>query len=312
MGKPLRIAFMGTPDFVCSTVQALIDSPHELIYLYTQPPREKGRNKKIEKTPVHLLSEEVQIEVRHPHNFKSVDDIESFEALNLDVAIVAAYGMLLPQAILDAPKFGCINIHPSLLPRWRGPSPIQYAIWKGDEQTGVSVMSLEKSMDTGPIIAQESLPINGETTFEGLNIELWKLGTNLLMSALDNLSETQELKSNSQNDEGVTYCKLLTKEHGRVDWSQLAQEIDCQIRGLNPWPGTWSLNSEGKRFKILGAKITQENSDQEVGTILNDGKVSCGNNEVLQLTQLQPENKKPMDVQTALNGGHIKEGDMFK
>ena len=142
MAAPLRIAFMGTPDFVCPIIEALIDGPHELVCVYTQPPREKGRKQKIEKTPVHLLAEKTKIDLRHPADFKSVQDIQDFQDLNLDIAIVAAYGLLLPQAILDAPRYGCINIHPSLLPRWRGPTPIQYTLWQGDKQAGVSVMSL--------------------------------------------------------------------------------------------------------------------------------------------------------------------------
>lgn len=310
MGKPLRIAFMGTPDFVCPTVQSLIDGPHDLVCLYTQPPREKGRNKKLQKTPVHILGDITGIEVRHPHNFKSIEDIESFENLNLDVAIVAAYGMLLPQVILDAPKFGCINIHPSLLPRWRGPTPIQSTIWQGDEEAGVSVMSLEKSMDTGPIIAQESVRITSQTNFENLNVTLWKVGTKLLYNALGDLSETQKLSNTPQSDEGVSYCKLLTKEDGHVDWSQTAQQIDCQIRGLNPWPGTYNF-IDGKRIKILQAVVAEETSDKDTGVALEDGKITCGDNTVLQLIEIQPENKKPMDLKTALNGGHLKEGNVF-
>ena len=308
MPKPLRIAFMGTPDFVCPTVQSLIDSPHDLVCVYTQPPREKGRHKKLEKTPVHVMAESAGIEVRHLHNFKSNEDISAFQDLNLDVAIVAAYGMLLPQVILDAPKYGCINIHPSLLPRWRGPSPIQYAIWKGDAETGVSVMSLEKSMDTGPIITQEKTPIHADTNFEALNKTLWSMGNNLLTHALDDLAKTEMLKNTSQSDDGVTYCKLLTKDHGRIDWHQNADEINQQIRGLNPWPGTWCLDDKGKRLKIIDAVVTEDKTDKPAGTLLEGGKISCGSKTILQLITVQPENKKVMSITDVLNGGGLSAG----
>jgi len=311
MPKPLRIAFMGTPDFVGPTVQALIDSPHDLVCIYTQPPREKGRHKKLEKTPIHLMAEGAGIEVRHPHNFKSDDDIQNFKDLNLDVAIVAAYGMLLPQVILDAPKYGCINIHPSLLPRWRGPSPIQYAIWKGDVETGVSVMSLEKSMDTGPIISQEKTPICVDTNFENLNKKLWSMGNDLLVSALDDLAKIEELKNTPQSDDGVTYCKLLTKDHGRIDWHQNANEINQQIRGLNPWPGTWCLDDQGKRLKIIEATVINETNDSPAGTLLESGKISCGSKTVLQFIKIQPENKKAMSITDVLNGGYLDQGSLL-
>ena len=309
MFQPLRIAFMGTPDFVTPAVQSLIDGPHDLVCLYTQPPREKGRKKQIEKTSVHLLGEGRGIEVRHPINFKSDNDIQAFQDLNLDVAIVAAYGMLLPQVILDAPKHGCFNIHPSLLPRWRGPSPIQYAIWKGDQETGVSLMSLVKAMDAGPIIAQDKVDIGADTTFQMLNKQLWEKGTALLSNCLDGLAETGELQTTPQNEDDVTYCKLLTKEHGRIDFNQTAEEIDQQIRGLNPWPGTWCLDQNEKRLKILSASLSDNTSDERAGKILSDGKIVCGNKTVLKLTKIQPENKKSMDIQDALNGAYLKQGD---
>lgn len=311
MKKPLRIAFMGTPDFVIPTIQSIIESPHDLVCVYTQPPREKGRHKKLEKTPVHVFAEENNIETRHPQNFKLIDDLEKFQDLNLDVAIVAAYGLLLPQPILDAPKFGCVNIHPSLLPRWRGPSPIQYAIWKGDKETGVSVMSLEKSMDTGPIIAQSIQEITPTTNFESLNINLWKKGTSLLGDVLDNLSKTNQLQSTPQSSENISYCKLLTKEDGRINWSQSSLQIDCQIRGLNPWPGTWCLNKKNSRIKILQTSVLNETSDKPIGTILNDGKIVCGHKTILNFQKIQPENKNPMLIHDALNGGYLNEGDLL-
>ena len=309
--KPLRIAFMGTPDFVIPTIEAIKNSAHELVAIYTQPPREKGRKKLLQPTPVHEYAEEEGIESRCPINFKNIDDVQSFEDLNLDVAIVAAYGLLLPQEILDAPKHGCINIHPSLLPRWRGPSPIQYAIWKGDQETGVSVMSLEKKMDAGPLLAQVKMDIAGRD-FETLNHDLWKKGTQTLMQVLDDLAQTGALKPTTQNHDEATYCRLLTKDSGKINWTQMAGEIECQIRGLNPWPGTWCLDKDGKRLKILKASVSHEKSDIDAGEILMEGKISCGGESVLQLEVIQPENKKPMDVKAAMNGGYLNEGDSLK
>ena len=311
MSKNLRIAFMGTPYFVVPTAQALLDSTHDLVCIYTQPPREKGRKKTIEETPVHKYADGAGIEVRHPVNFKSKEDIKNFEDLNLDVAVVAAYGMLLPEPILNAPTHGCINIHPSLLPRWRGPSPVQYALWKGDRATGVSLMSLDKGMDTGPLIGQEKTITAGKN-FDDLNLELWQTGTKLLINALDDLSETGELKTTPQNEDGVTRCKLLKKEDGHIDWSQSADEIDLQIRGLNPWPGTWSIDEAGKRLKIFEAAVETYKADGIPGSVLESGNVVCGGNSVLSLKTVQPENKTAMDTKSAVNGGYLKVGSVLK
>ena len=310
MGKPLRIAFMGTPNFVIPTIESLLQSDHELVCVYTQPPREKGRKRIISKTPVHDLADQNNIETYHPENFKLEDDVELFQSLDLDLAIVAAYGLLLPQKILDAPKHGCINIHPSLLPKWRGPTPVQYAIWKGDEKTGVTVMQLEKGMDSGPILAQDNEAILSNTTFESLNKTLWQKGTMLLKQVLDDLAMTGQLKAQEQNHEAATYCKLLAKQNGQIDWKQSAQAIDRQIRGLNPWPGTFSFLNN-KRIKILKAQPIEYNSSDKAGTIVKEGFIVCGQNTALKLLAIQPENKNMMDIQTAINGHHIKAGDAF-
>ncbi len=311
MSNSFRIAFMGTPDFVVPTLQVLIDGPYDLVCIYTQPPREKGRHKKLEKTPVHLAAEKAGIEVRHPPHFKDPEDVLKFEELNLDLAVVAAFGMLLPKNILSAPQYGCINIHPSLLPRWRGPSPVQYTIWKGDKEAGVSVMSLEKAMDTGPILEQEKVSMGDRITFEELNLNVWQVGTKLLVKCLDDLSQTGALKPTIQSEEGVTYCKLFTKAQGRVNWSQSVQEIDNQIRALNPWPGTWCMDEKSRRIKILKAHPLDQKSDEKPGVLLDQGRISCGDGTVLQFDAIQPENKKSMDVNAALNGGYLKADDLI-
>lgn len=308
--KRLRIGFMGTPDFVIPVIKALQDSDHDLVCVYTQPPREAGRKRQLQNTPVHDYALTQDIAVHHPVNFKKEEDVAAFQAHDLDVAIVAAYGMLLPQVILDTPRHGCINIHPSLLPRWRGPSPIQYAIWKGDKETGVSVMSLVKEMDAGPILAQEKCDIAGRD-FTQMNQILWDKGVQNLMQVLEGLSETDRLNPSPQDQAGVSFCKLLKKEDGKINWHQTANEIDCQIRGLNPWPGTWCIDSAGKRLKIIKAVLNAETTTKESGSILEGGNIACGNQTILQLQIIQPENKKPMDVSAALNGGYLKTGDVL-
>jgi len=310
MNKPLRIAFMGTPDFSLDALQALIDSHHELICIYTQPPRPSGRGQKLTASAVHQLAQKNNIEVRHPINFKDEKDVEDFKNLNLDVAIVAAYGLILPLSILEAPRHGCLNIHASLLPRWRGAAPIHRAIVAGDTQTGVTIMQMDKGLDTGDMIVKKSTPITAQTILPALHDELAQMGADLMISCVDNLSEKGTLESVAQPAEGVTYAHMLKKSEGHIDWQKTATEIDRMVRGLNPWPGSYNF-IEGKRLKILSLKILNETVDAPVGTILENGKISSGDKKRIQLLHVQPENKKPMDIKTALNGGHITIGDVL-
>jgi len=309
--KPLRIAFMGTPDFAVTSLQALIDSTHDVVCVYSQPPRPKGRGKKVQPSPVHQLADEHNIEVRTPQNFKQADDVNAFDDLNLDVAIVAAYGLILPKEILDAPQYGCINIHASLLPRWRGAAPIHRAIWSGDEKTGVTLMQMDEGLDTGDMISKKSVSITPQTTLSVLHDELADLGAQMIVPCLHDLSHNQRLETVPQSEEGMSYASMLKKQDGRIDWQKNAIEIDRQIRGLNPWPGTWSLDEHGKRVKIIQVKVLEENTDIPAGTILEDGKISCGQKTVLQLEIVQPENKKSMNIGDVLNGGYLKQGSIF-
>lgn len=311
MTKSLRIAFMGTPDFSVGSLQALIKSNHDVVCVYSQPPRPKGRGQQVQKSPVHILAEENNIEVRNPINFKNSEDAKAFEELDLDVAVVAAYGLILPSSILEAPNYGCINIHASILPRWRGAAPIHRAIWAGDEETGVTLMQMDKGLDTGDMIAVETVPITSETTLPIMHDALSALGAGMIVPCLDELAERGALNKTPQPDEGVTYAHMLKKEDGRIDWSQSAVEIDKQVRALNPWPGTWSFNQNNKRIKILAVQISDQKSEHPVGTVLENGLVACGEKSVIELIKIQPENKKPMDMKTALNGGHINQGDVL-
>ena len=307
--KKLRIAFMGTPDFSVGALQALIDSEHDVVCVYSQPPRPKGRGQQVQKSPVHLCAESAGIKVRYPVNFKDDKDVQNFNDLNLDIAVVAAYGLILPMSILAAPKYGCINIHASLLPRWRGAAPIQRAIMAGDEQSGVTIMQMEKGLDTGPEILKEALDITDQTTAQTLHDGLSALGANMIIDVLDILVQEDALKSVPQAEKGVTYAHMLEKSEGKINWSQSANEIDRQIRALNPWPGTWCKTSTGKRLKVLKTELSDKSQSGQSGKIIDGGLIICGDQNVLQLLSVQPENKKPMDVKAALNGGYLKIGD---
>lgn len=311
MSKKLRIAFMGTPDFSVGALQALIDSQHDVVSVYSQPPRPKGRGQQVQKSPVHRCAEENGIEVRTPLNFKENADVTAFEELDLDVAVVAAYGLILPISILNAPKHGCINIHASLLPRWRGAAPIQRAIIEGDKKSGVTIMQMEKGLDTGPEISKESIEITSDTTAQSLHDALSDLGAQMIIKDIDRLAQEGVLSSTAQSEEGVTYAHMLKKEEGRIDWNKSAQEIDRQIRALTPWPGTWCETQDGKRLKVLEAVLAEASSNEQAGTILDDGVIACDEGS-LSLVHVQPENKKPMDVKAALNGGYLAVGERLK
>lgn len=306
--KNLRIGFMGTPDFALYALKAIVEAGHNVVCVYSQPPRPKGRGHKLHKSPVHDYADSHSIPVYTPKSLKTEEAKAEFAAHNLDVAIVAAYGLILPQEVLDAPKFGCLNIHGSLLPRWRGAAPIQYSIWKGDAETGVTIMQMEKGLDTGPIISKRSVAINENTTSPSLHDELAAMGADMALEALEQLAKTKApLKAEKQNDDLSNYAFMLKKEDGIIDWNDDAAAIDRQIRALNPWPGVWT-ESQGKRLKILKSSVIKENSDEAAGTLLDKkGRVSCGIN-ILQLSQIQPEGKKPMDIASAINGGYITAG----
>ena len=302
---------MGTPDFSVPALRNLATNRRiEVVCVYTQPPRPKGRGQSVQLSPVHQAAQEIGIGVHTPENFKNEQAIQDFENLNLDVAIVAAYGLILPKNILDAPKYGCINIHASLLPRWRGAAPIQRAILAGDTGTGITIMQMGAGLDTGPMIVKKSVAIRPKTTAQSLHDELSALGSAMIEDVLEELLEKGSLNPVPQPDEGTTYAHRLKKEEGKIDWSQTAVEIDRQIRALNPWPGTWTNTSDGKRLKILEVEIGDAVLKESPGTLLDkQGVVACGGGTFLRLLTVQPESKKPMNILAAINGGFIKSGE---
>lgn len=308
---------MGTPDFACEALKAICGSGHEVVCVYSQPPRPKGRGHKLTLSPVHAYAQECGIPVFHPESLKSKDVQAEFVAHNLDIAIVAAYGLILPKAVLAAPKYGCINIHASLLPRWRGASPIQRAIWEGDAQSGVTLMQMDEGLDTGPEIMKRTTDIAPRETAQTLHDRLAALGAEMIVEAIDKLANNGQILAKKQENDGVTYAHLLKKDDGKINWQEGADEIDRQIRALNLWPGVWT-NAGQQRLKIIEAlplnlENTPEEKNRPVGMIVNkQGHVQCGGRTVLQLIRVQPAGKQAMDFASALNGGYVKIGESFE
>jgi methionyl-tRNA formyltransferase len=309
MAENLRVIFMGTPEFSVPALKAIRAGGHDIVCVYSQPPRPKGRGQHISESPVHAAALELALPVRTPLNFMRDEDIAAFMALEADVAVVAAYGLILPQIILDSPRHGCINIHASLLPRWRGAAPIQRAIMEGDSETGITIMQMEAGLDTGPMIAKKSVPIRPATTTQSLHDILSILGASMIRDVLATLSRDGALAAEAQAPDGFTYAKMLKKEEGAIDWSKPAIVLDRQIRALNPWPGTWCTDEKMRRLKIIEAIPMPFRPDEAPGTILdNDGIIACGDNTALKLEVVQPENKKPMPLADAMRGGYIAPG----
>jgi len=300
----MRVIFMGTPAFAVPALEKLM-AAHEVIAVYSQPPRPAGRGYDVKKSPVQECAEKHGLPVFTPKSLKQEPEQHQFAAMKADIAIVAAYGLILPRAVLDAPKYGCVNIHASLLPRWRGASPIQHAIWKGDKETGVTIMQMEQGLDTGPMLLKRSVPITAETTTPVLHDALSAIGGDLIMEAL---TKYDLLKAERQNDAQSTYAPMLEKKMGQINWADSAEEIDRQIRALAGWPGTFT-HADKKRVKVLTAQPAAGSGAP--GTILNRaGIVACGK-DAIQLMTIQPDGGKAMDVASAINGHILKVGGVL-
>ena len=298
----MRIVFMGTPDFSVPVLDALVADGHDIAAVYCQPPRPAGRGKKDRPTPVHARATELGLEVRHPVSLKGADQQAEFAALGADVAVVVAYGLILPQAVLDAPHHGCLNIHASLLPRWRGAAPIHRAIMAGDAETGVCIMQMEAGLDTGPVLMREATAIGSEETTAQLHDRLSDMGAALIVQALRRLPE---LTADVQPEEGVTYAHKIDKAEARVDWTRPAAEVDRQIRGLSPFPGAW-CEIDGQRVKLLASRLTE--GAGPAGVVLDDSlRVACGDGAV-ELLRLQRAGKGAQDREIFLNGFPVGAG----
>lgn len=304
MSQKRRIIFMGTPQFAVPALEALLAAGHDVIAVYSQPPRPSGRGQKMHQSPVHECAERHHIPVFTPKTLKTPEAQAEFTALDAEVAIVAAYGLILPKAVLNAPKFGCINIHASLLPRWRGASPIQHAIWHGDKQSGVTIMQMDVGLDTGAMLKKASVPITATTTASQLHDALSAIGGQLVVDVINDLGQ---LRPEKQNDADSNYAPMLKKDDGKIDWADGSDAIDRQIRALNPWPGTFTT-TRGTRIKILEARLDTGSGGTTGVLIDREGRVSCGAG-VLRLVRVQPDGGKPMDAASAINGGYLKIGD---
>ncbi len=295
---------MGSPTFALPTLEALLDAGHEIACAYSQPPRPAGRGKQERPTPVHAFAAARGLEVRTPKSLKRAEEQAAFAALNLDAAIVVAYGLILPKAILDAPKHGAFNLHGSLLPRWRGAAPIQRAIMAGDTVTGVQVMRMEEGLDTGPVLATFQTPIDSDDNTSTVHDRLAVSGAALMRDTLDKL-ERGEVTETPQPDEGVTYAHKITPAETRIDWTRPAREIDCMIRGLSPTPGAW-FELEGVRMKVLMSRLGAGVGSP--GKTLDDGLlVACGEGAV-RLLKVQREGRGPMEAEAFLRGQPVPAG----
>lgn len=301
----MKIIFMGSPDFSVPILDALVEAGHEIACVYCQPPRPAGRGKKDRPTAVQARADALQLPVRHPLNFKDAADVADFAALEADIAVVVAYGLILPQALLDAPKYGCLNIHASLLPRWRGAAPIHRAILQGDAKTGVCVMQMEAGLDTGPVLLTQETDITAEDTTAILHDRLCEMGADAIVTALENLPQ---LSSVAQADEGVTYAHKIDKSEARIDWSRPAKDIDQQIRGLTPFPGAWA-QFNGERFKFHMSHLHNEGGD--AGAVIGDFTIACGEGSV-EIITAQREGKRAMPVSEILKGLDLEIGSKFE
>ena len=283
-------------------LDALVEAGHEIACVYCQPPRPAGRGKKDRPSPVQARAEALGLPVRHPVSLKSAEAQAEFAALGADVAVVVAYGLILPQAVLEAPARGCLNIHASLLPRWRGAAPIHRAVMAGDAETGVCIMQMEAGLDTGPVLLREATPIGAHETTAGLHDRLSTMGAALIVQALERLDD---LTPEPQPEAGVTYAEKIDKSEARVDWTQPAEVVDRKIRGLSPFPGAW-CEIDGARVKLLASRLAEGRGAP--GEVLDDTlTVACGTGAV-QLTRLQRAGKAAQDVDVFLRGRAVAKG----
>ncbi|MGB8814655.1 MAG: methionyl-tRNA formyltransferase [Paracoccaceae bacterium] len=290
----MKIVFMGTPEFSVPILNALA-AAHDIVCVYSQPPRPSGRGQQPRPSPVQGRAAELGLMTRHPISLRTPEALADFQALNADIAVVVAYGLILPQTILDAPKRGCLNIHASLLPRWRGAAPIHRAIMAGDTETGVCIMQMTAGLDTGPVLLRAATPIEPDDTTADLHDRLSELGANLIVQALAGLPT---LVPEPQPDLGITYAQKIDKAEARIDWARPAAEVDRQIRGLSPFPGAW-CEIAGERVKLLRSRLADGTGAP--GQVLHGFTVACGTGAV-EITLAQRNAKRPMAVSELLRG----------
>jgi methionyl-tRNA formyltransferase len=303
MSHSLRIVYAGTPDFAVPALQALLDSPHQVVAVYTQPDRPAGRGRKLRASPVKQLALEYGVAIEQPATLREDEVQEKLVAYAADVMIVAAYGLILPQAVLDIPRLGCLNIHGSLLPRWRGAAPIQRSIMEGDGETGVTIMQMDAGLDTGDMLLKKSLPITEQDTAASLHDHLAELGAVALLEVLDGLS-VGKIEAEPQDEALATYAAKLSKAEAEIDWTQSAAQISRQIRGLNPWPVA-QANYHDQTLRLWMAQSMAGSASATPGTVMEEGPegidVATGEG-ILRITRLQLPGGKPLAARDFLNG----------
>ena len=297
----MRLIFMGTPDFAVPTLDALVEAGHDVVAVYSQPPSRSGRGKKERPSPVHTRAQALGVGVRHPVSLKSAEEQAAFAALQADAAVVAAYGLLLPQAVLDAPRHGCLNVHGSLLPRWRGAAPIHRAVQAGDAETGITIMRMEAGLDTGPMLLKGATPIDRKTTGE-LHDELAAMGARLMVEALAQLGT---LEAEPQDDALATYAPKISKAEAKLDFSRPAKVLEREVRAFAPFPGSW-FDLEGERIKLLRAELVE--AEGAPGTVLDAQlTIACGECALRPVT-LQRAGKPAMSLADFLRGNAVAAG----
>jgi len=316
--KPRRrvfdLVYMGTPAFAAMILAALIEAGHRILAVYTQPPRPAGRGHRPQPSPVQLLAVQHRLAVRSPVNLRTSEAQAAFAELGAEAAVVAAYGLILPGSILRAPRLGCLNVHASLLPRWRGAAPIQRALLAGDTVTGLTIMQMEEGLDTGPILAQEAVSIAPGMTAAGLSAELAVLGGGLILASLDGIADGT-LVPRPQPEDGVTYARKIEREDGRLDWRQTAASLERQVRALDPWPGVYfespGRRGGGERIRVLAANVLPGQSGSAPGTVLDDNlSIACGEGRFRPL-RLQRPGRAPLDTAAFLRGFPIAAGTVL-
>ncbi len=299
----MRLVFMGTPDFAVPTLHALIAAGHEVVAVYSQPPRPAGRGHKLQPSPVHRAAQAAGIAVLTPASLKSAEEQAAFAAHRADVAVVAAYGLILPRAVLDAPGHGCLNVHGSILPRWRGAAPVQRAILAGDEATGVTIMQMEAGLDTGPMRLIVRTPVAGKTTGE-LTAELAELGARAMVAVLSDMAAHPPVP---QPDDGVTYAAKIDKAESRLDFARPAPMLERQVRAFAPAPGAF-FEMAGERYRVLAAQVADHGQDAEPGTVIDDRlTIACGSG-ALRPTLVQRAGRPAMAVEALLRGYPVPAG----
>ncbi len=306
----MKLAFLGTSEFAVPALKALVEAGHDVVAVYTRAPPPAGRGQQERRTPVHELALSLELAVRTPKGLRSEEETAAFRALDLDAAVVVSYGHILPKAFLDAPVLGCINIHGSLLPRWRGAAPIHRAILAGDAETGVTIMRMDEGLDTGPMLLAESTPISAADTAETVHDRLAELGGRLIVSTLDALV-ARTIEPVPQPDNGVTYAHKLGKEEGALDWRRPAAELERKVRAFHPWPGTW-FEVEGERIKVLGAALALAGGVPGAVSIGRDGfpVVACAVGG-LKLLKLQRAGKSAQAADAFLRGFSLTAGTVL-